>query len=292
MTTIDRVRILALAIALALAACRHAADVPETPRGAPRGGHLVLVGGGHKPEDAMRLFVRLAGGAAARIVVLPLASGDSREAGAEYEKMFGELGAGEVRTLHVDDRRDALREPYVEAVRAASGVFFAGGDQSRIATRLIDTPLLVALREMKARGGVVGGTSAGTACQSDVMIIGAGNERVLREHNIAVTRGIGLVDFAIMDTHFVARRRQTRLVAAVLEHPTLLGIGVDEGTAAWFRPDGTMQVLGERTVLVYDASRASIAHGEDGSLGVTGMREHALVAGQVFDLGRREVIAP
>lgn len=294
MTTIDRARAFAVATAfLAMfAACAGANEAPRTPRGAPRAGHLVLVGGGRKPADAMRTFVRLAGGPDARIVVLPLASGDSREAGEEYEQSFRALGAREVRTVHVDDRRDALREPYVELVRAATGVFFSGGDQSRIAARLVDTPMLVALREMKARGGVVGGTSAGTACQSEVMLVGAGDERALREHNIAVTRGIGLVDFAIMDTHFVARRRQTRLVSAVLEHPALLGIGVDEGTAAWFRPDGTMQVLGASSVLVYDAAHASITRGDDGTLGVSGMREHALVAGQVFDLAKREVVAP
>ena len=303
MTTIDRARVFAeqaartflLAVLGMVIGCARAADVAETPHGAPRGGHLVLIGGGSKPPDAMRLFVHLAGGPAARIVVLPLASGESREAGEDYETSFHALGAGLVRTVHVDDRRDALREPYVEAVRTATGVFFSGGDQSRIASRLLDTPMLIALREMKARGGVVGGTSAGTACQSEVMLIGAGNERVLVEHNIAVTRGIGLVDFAIMDTHFVARGRQMRLTSAVLEHPSLLGIGVDEGTAAWLRPDGTMQVLGASSVLVYDATHATHetgALGEGGALDARGLREHTLVAGQVFDLEKREVVLP
>ena len=146
--------------------------------------------------------------------------------------------------IQIDDRRDAVRAGYAQAIDGATGVFFGGGDQSRIASRIVDTPVLDAVRALKARGGVVGGTSAGTACQSAVMLTGDGDEGRVRAGNIAVTRGIGLFEGVIVDSHFVARRRYVRLQAAVLITPRSLGVGVDEATAAWVKPDGTFEVVG------------------------------------------------
>jgi cyanophycinase len=279
-----------LLAALAASACAHE-PVHEEPSIADRG-NLVLVGGGAKPPEAMRLFATLAGGAGARIVVLPLASGDSREAGADYVVLFGSLGVTDVRVIQIDDRRDALRPEYARVIREATGVFFSGGDQSRIAARIVDTPILDAVREVKARGGVVGGTSAGTACQSAVMLVGAGDERVMRPGNIAVTRGTGLFEGVVVDSHFSQRRRFTRLKSVVLEHPSLVGVGVDEATAAWVKPDGTLEVVGRNHVTIYDATAASISRSDEGDFLAPGLKELTLSAGQRFDLHARAQIAP
>jgi cyanophycinase len=279
-----------LAVLVLAPACAHE-PVHEAPTLADRG-NLVLVGGGAKPPEAMRLFVDLAGGAGAHIVVLPLASGDSREAGADYVVLFGALGVADVRVIHIDDRRDALRPEYARVIGGASGVFFSGGDQSRIAARIVDTPVLDAVRAVKARGGVIGGTSAGTACQSAVMLVGAGNERRMRAGNIAVTRGIGLFEGVVVDSHFSQRRRFVRLKSVVLEHPSLMGIGVDEATAAWVKPDGTLEVVGRHSVTVYDAANAAISQSDEGDLLAPGLKEITLTEGQRFDLHTRERIAP
>jgi cyanophycinase len=248
---------------------------------------VLLVGGGEKPAEVMRLFVKLAGGPRAPIVVLPLASGDSRDAGGYYVDLFEEHGARNVKVIHVDDRRDALRRSHADAVRAAGGVWFGGGDQKIIVSRLVGTPLLEALHQMKKRGGVVGGTSAGTACQSETVITGgsgdhtsdAGDLTVLRAGNIAVGAGLGILRGVIVDQHFVARRRNNRLLSAVLEHPRQVGVGIDEGTAVWFRPDGTLEVLGKGWVLVYDARQARVRQVK-GKLSAVGLRQHVLLSGQ------------
>ena len=90
------------------------------------------------------------------------------------------------------------------------------------------------------------------------------------------------------------RKRQNRLISVVLEHPELLGVGVDEGTAVWVRPDGTFKVLGEGWVMVFDAAGAKISrqpHGRDGeALGATGMVTHVLQPGDIFDVERRRPI--
>ena len=279
--------IAAVALVL-LAGCAH--EPPIVYPSIADKGHLVLIGGGPKPADVVQLYVDLAGGPKANIVVLPLASEDSREAGADYIDLFRAHGAGRVTVVQIDDRRDAYRAEYARIIGEATGVFFSGGDQSRIASRIVDTPILDAVRSVKARGGVVGGTSAGTACESDVMLTGAGDESTLAPHNMVVSRGIGLFEGVVVDSHFVARRRFTRLQSVVLEHPQLLGIGVDEGTAAWVKPDGTMEVRGLGAVVVYDASRAQTSV-RNGKFVAPGMSTYSLTAGQQFDLRGRQVLA-
>ncbi|HEX8437028.1 cyanophycinase [Archangium sp.] len=268
------------------------AEVPPVEaRTSVRCGHLLLLGGGYKPPEVLSQFVELAGGGEKPVVVFPLASEKSRPTGEELKAQLVAAGAKHVQVVHVDERRDALKPEVVEAVRRAGGVFFGGGDQNRISQRMVDTPLLEAIRELMARGGVVAGTSAGAACQSEVMFVGEGDETVLRASNIVTTRGIGLLPGTIVDSHFMARKRQGRLESLVLEHPELLGLGIDEGTAAWVKPDGTLEVLGQGWVIVYDATRARVVRTRDNRLAVSGLVQHALVDGQRFHLPERTVLS-
>ncbi|HEX5747175.1 MAG TPA: cyanophycinase [Archangium sp.] len=298
--SVARVRMaVALLLGLSLTGCAAALardgepsrrEPAEAPAPAPvRGGHLLLIGGGFKPPEVLKRFVELAGGAERPVVVFPMASEESRPSGEELKKQLEAVGAKEVRVVHLDERRDALKPEVVEAVKGAGGVFFGGGDQNRIAQRLVDTPVLQALRELLARGGVVAGTSAGAACQSEVMFVGEGDETVLRASNIVTTRGIGLWPGTIVDSHFMARKRQGRLVNLVAEHPELLGVGIDEATAAWVKPDGTLEVVGQGWVVLYDAAKARVTRTADNRLSVSGLVQHVLVDGQRFNLPQRTV---
>ncbi len=282
--------LLALVVVGACSPSPLGAPVPALPR-AP-GGSLVLVGGGAKPDDAVRTFVALAGGEGARIVVLPLATSESRAAGGEYIELFRRHGVRDIEVVQIDDRRDALRGAHVAAVRQATGVWFSGGDQRRIAARIVDTPLADALLAMKQDGGVVGGTSAGTACQSGVMLTGDGDATVIARGQIGVARGLDLMPGVILDTHFVARRRHHRLISAVLDHPDRLGIGIDEDTAIWVKPDGTFEVFGDGTVLVYDAT--GHRPGATGRIPGTenDVRMQVLSRGQGYDLRARHEVTP
>jgi cyanophycinase len=255
------------------------------------GGHLVLIGGGEKPLAAMQKFVELAGGKDAPIVVFPTAS-EEADAAEYYANLFvKELGCTRVAVLDLKTREDAARADFAEQTKRARGVFFGGGDQSRITRALLDTPVGAAVDDAFARGAVVGGTSAGTACQSALMITGEGDFTVIRAGAVELARGLGLFPGVIVDQHFVARQRSNRLLSAILEHPVLLGIGVDEDTAIWVTPEGTMEVIGERSVVVIDAakakvSRAAAAGGKD-LLGVRGLRLEVLLPGDRYDLRRR-----
>lgn len=261
---------------------------------APKG-HLVLIGGGEKPPEVMRKFVELAGGPAAPIVVIPTASSEPGT-GAYYVKLFeDEYGCTGVVSLGIRSPADARRPDLVALAARAGGIFFGGGDQVRILSALAGSPVLAAIRKAFERGAVIGGTSAGTACQSQLMITGEGDFSVIRSRSVELWDGLGLFRGVIVDQHFLARQRQNRLISAVLEHPEYLGVGIDEDTAVWVRPDGTFTVMGRNAVMVVDAAAARLGRqprdtGQDG-LGAHGLKVHVLLPGEVFDLKARSVVA-
>jgi cyanophycinase len=260
---------------------------------APRG-HLVLIGGGEKPPEAVRKFVELAGGPQALIVAIPTASSEA-DTGSYYLKLFTEeYGCANVVVLEIRSKADAMRSDYAELAARAGGIFFSGGVQDRITSALLGTLVGRAIADAFARGAVVGGTSAGTACQSDPMITGEGDFKVIRAKSVELWRGLGFFRGVVVDQHFIARQRSNRLISVILEHPELLGVGVDEETAVWVRPDDTFQVLGKSCVMVLDAKGAEVTRQQvetaQDLLGVHGMRVHILLPGESFDLARRAVI--
>lgn len=279
-----------LAWAVALAAASASAPLAEAPQG-----HLLLNGGGGESASYWQKFLELAGGAQAPIVILPTAS-ERPEAGPEYVADLEKLGATEVRWLPLRNAEDAAEAEHVAALARARGIFFTGGDQSRITAALLGSPSLAAIREVYERGGVIGGTSAGTACMSRRMITGDGDFTLLTARNVVVKEGLGLWPRGLLDQHFVRRQRQNRLIAAVLEQPEEMGFGVDERTTLWLKPSGEVEVIGEGWVMVVDARgaaprRTTGAFGEQ--LGARDLVIHLLLPGDRFDLASgRPLTAP
>jgi cyanophycinase len=62
------------------------------------------------------------------------------EVGDDYIRVFERLGAGSVEVVHTECREDAEREDGIRKVSEATGIFFTGGDQSRIVDYIKDTP--------------------------------------------------------------------------------------------------------------------------------------------------------
>jgi cyanophycinase len=240
----------------------------------------------------MTKFIELAGGPSARILVVPTAS-ELPDTVPSYRKELAALGATDVAGLDVRIPPDAQRKSLVEEVEKAGGIFFAGGDQRRIVKALRGSPVGDAILAAYRRGAAIGGTSAGTACMSPLMLTGEGDGKTITAGNVELWPGLGLFPGAILDQHFVVRQRQNRLVTVVLENPAYLGIGVDEATAVWLRPDGTFEVLGDGSVVVYDAAGATVTRAPGGGsalLGVRNLRTHVLLPGEAFDLAIRSVV--
>ena len=270
---------LALAISTSLAAAAQASPL-ESRR--PR--HLVVIGGGDHPPAAMARFVLWAGGVEARLLVVPWASGEPKES---CDSLVDELRA--LRPASVECAPGTVldakgRAAPLAPLRAreclsllsqATGVFFTGGDQARVMDVLADRELLEAMRARYAAGAVFGGTSAGAAILSPLMITGDGDFTVIDGSKVDTRPGLGLLEGAIVDQHFVKRQRENRLFGLVLLHPELRGIGVDEGTALLVADGHLAEVVGSGPVMQVDAT------GPD-RLAVTLLR-----AGQTTDLSRR-----
>ena len=229
-------------------------------------GTLVIVGGGTTPSGLHRRLLDLAGGTNANVLVVPLASSSTSD-GAPSVEAFRKVGATHVSAIPTNDAKSALA-----AVRAAEVIWFPGGDQTRLMAELNRLGAVEAIRERYAKGAVIGGTSAGAAVMSKVMITGTGDAK---EGKVAppLGEGLGLWSGAIVDQHFVKRGRETRLRAAIQAHPELLGVGIDESTFVIVKGN-EFEVGGKSTVLVLDARGG----GE--------MKRTELKAGGKFELGR------
>lgn len=224
-------------------------------------GSLVIVGGGPLPEAAMTSFLKLAGGEKAKLVIVPTAStrvdDQSKE---ELTKRWIDRGVNSATVLHTRDREEANNSEFLAPLKDATGVWFGGGQQSRLAEAYQGTGFETAVKDLLKRGGVVGGTSAGAAIQSRVMIASG-----TKEPNIKT--GLDLLPGAIIDQHFTERNRLPRLRSAVKQHPECVGLGIDEGTAlivgtmaarTSFADRGrTMRVVGKGEVTVVLASSAT-----------------------------------
>jgi cyanophycinase len=264
----------------------------------------LIVGGGPIADSLLVRFVALAGGAGhARIVVLPMAS-ESADAGEEITGDFKRLGAESERLVLTRSQADT--EAMARRIAGATGVWFGGGDQSRLTAVVKGTRTEAAIRDVYARGGVLGGTSAGAAVMSTPMITGderrPGGDRPLAKdatdafvtiarEDVVTTEGFGLVPGAIVDQHFVRRRRLNRLLSLVLEHPELVGIGIDESTALEVPPEGAWRILGASVAVVYDARGAKVTPSGT-TLGATAVKMSVLPAGSTYDLGTGTATLP
>jgi cyanophycinase len=217
----------------------------------PSSGYLVMHGGGDSP-DALREFIRLAGGANARIIVIPTAAGLDRYDEAfqkDYFRAFLEAGVVDIQLMHTTSRQVADSTAFIAPLADATGVWFAGGRQWRLADAYVGTRTESALREMLGRGGVVGGGSAGTTIQGSYLVRGdtRGALAPMGDHE----HGFGFLQNAAIDQHLLVRNRQFDLIDIIRKHPTLLGIGIDADAGVVVHGD-EFTVIGTGYVAVYD----------------------------------------
>ena len=255
----------------------------------PTGPGLVLMGGGSDVDDAFRwAHATLAADAGVRrgdVVVLRATGGDGYTS-----YLLGLAPFRSVQTLKLNPPATAADLALAaDVVSRAEFVFFAGGDQAHYAA-WAGTPLLAAVQQVYARGGVVGGTSAGLAILGEFAFdaIAAGPTSVTSPIALADPRSpllsfsqnlfrFGPLRGVVTDSHFRVRDRFGRLVVfAARQHADglvtrtpreVLGLGVDEATA-----------------LVVDSSgRASLRlqrAGEGGAWALRVAPAQTLVAGQ------------
>jgi cyanophycinase len=261
-----------------LASVLLAVTLLAAPAGAQSPGAIVAVGGGGTTPAIVARTLELAGGKNAVVAVLPQAS-ELPTAGDGSVKMWSEAGAQSVRVVSFDKRDEART-----ILREATLIWMPGGSQSRFMEKIAGTGLAEIIAERHRAGAVVGGTSAGAAVLSAEMITGEADLKSLKSGATVLKKGLGLLRDVIVDQHFLQRQRGNRLISGVLDHPTLVGIGIDEATAVIFQ-GSMMQVLGKSGVVVVDprpATREKFAAGE--VVAATGIRLSVLREGMTYSL--------
>jgi cyanophycinase len=263
----------------------------------PRAGQLVIIGGA---EDKLRhrtiltRFVSLAGGADARILIVSTASSLGEEATDLYASLFRQLGAAEVVSLRPLLREEANSLRGAELVSDATAVFLTGGNQLRLSSVVGGTRLGRALVERQRHGLVVAGTSAGASAMASHMVAFGAGGATPKQRMTQMSAGLGLLPGVVIDQHFEQRNRIGRLLALVAQSPGLLGIGIDEDTAAIVSSSGVLEVVGKGSVTILDPAKLQTDAYEakrHRPIMVSGVILHSLPAGYRFDLRRRQLRA-
>ncbi len=223
----------------------------KNPSDGPATGWLVAAGGGALDDVVIGRFLQLAGGPSSRIVVIPTAA-DKEAFPDDWEGLerFRRMGATNLSILHTRDRKTADSAQFTEPLRTATGVWFGGGRQWRLVDSYLNTATHRELRALLARGGVIGGSSAGATILGSYLVRGAkeGNHIMMAP---GYEEGLGFLSNIAIDQHLLEREREYDLVEVVKSRPGLLGIGLDEGAAVVVHRN-RFEVIGRGNVAIYE----------------------------------------
>ena len=260
-------------------------------------GYIIPIGGAeeklHNPEILDR-FVTICGGKNSRISIIPTAS-ELEDTGRNYEKLFRRLGVRHARVLGFETRQDCQSSTELEYIDQSDGVFLTGGNQLRLSTMIGGTQVAQRIRRRNARGMHVAGTSAGAAFMPEHMIAGGIEGSTPRPDMVTMAPGLGLSNKFIIDQHFRERDRLGRLLTALAYNPFAVGLGLDENTAAFIRPDDKLDVVGSGGITVIDPTELSYSSMDQARRGepvsLIGVKLHILIAGGRFDAVTRQASA-
>jgi cyanophycinase len=259
-----------------------------------RTGTLIIIGGHEDKEDdplILKEVVRRVG--AGKLVVATVASELPEAMWEDYERVFRRLGVKHLYKLDIESREDAFSDRKRQILANADAVFFTGGDQLKITTRLGASPLCDRVREIYHGGGIICGTSAGASVMCDTMLVsGDGNGSARLGSLVRMAPGLALVSDILIDQHFAERGRIGRLLGAVAQNPRLLGLGIDENTAVVMTGSGRrFHVLGTGAVYAFNARDmlySNLSEEEhDRALSMFGTRVDVLSQGDSYDLSTR-----
>lgn len=271
----------------------NAQEAVETVTRGPEKGTLMVIGGGNLSEDIMARFKALAGGDTARIVVIPTALDDDFFKQDSVDDILRNYFRGfdieDIQILHTRDSARANEADFAKPLQKATGVFFVGGRQWRLADSYLHTRVHDELFRLLAREGVIAGTSAGATIQGSYLARGdtQNNQTMMGDHE----EGLAFISNMAIDQHVLARNRQFDLFNILQQRPELLGIGIDENTAIVVQAD-TFEVIGASYVLVYDQKFWSREGSELKSLPPKNELFYFLRAGDRYNMRERKVIVP
>jgi cyanophycinase len=176
----------------------------------------------------------------------------------------------------------------IDSILNARLIYISGGDQSRFMGAIAGTPIQNAIHEFFYKGGLLCGSSAGAAVMSKKMVTGnelkhpAVNENFITMEggNIEVKEGLGMLENAIIDQHFIKRKRLNRLVSVCIENPKNMCVGIDESTAILV--DGNKATVYGNTQVVVLRNLSAETKVQNGLLGARNLRLDVYLPGESF----------
>lgn len=227
------------------------------------------------------------------------------EGSAWLENYFRSFGASSAQSLVISTLAAANDSSNYNLICASRLIFLRGGDQSRYYAIWKGSLVDQAIRKVFESGGVIGGTSTGLAILGGVDYTAETPVSVTSADAIAnpLSRDITLKDDFLplvggvnFDSHFTARARLGRLAAFMANWQqrcgeSLIGLGVDENTAACFEPDRTFTVAGAGSVtILHGNAHSKFTCQNTRTLPFSGWSLDMLTAGFGYDNINRQVI--
>jgi cyanophycinase len=265
-------------------------------------GNLIAVGGGESGEitgDSLKIiekFIELSGGMKkAKVLIMTVATDDPQDAENRYEELFDRLKFKNFDAVNIADRSESFDEALLEKIKNATGLYFTGGNQLHVTALTGGTPLHELILDKFNKGMTIGGTSAGAMMMSSSTLLSGASDTAPALSTVAVAPGMDLLDNSIIDTHFSQRGRHGRLLSTVAHNPQVIGIGIDERTAAIVQ-GSKFKVIGEGAVTVICAKNSMHTNlpyiKSEETISIFGVDFHVLSEGYEYDLANREPITP
>ncbi len=256
----------------------------------PQNGSLMIVGGGRMSVELWDKFKELMGGADKQLVVIPTAQSSNdydEEFLTNFKNSFINRGFNNVTVLHTRSQEEANSKEFTDILRSASGVWFSGGRQWRLADSYLNTKTHDAFNDLLNRDGVIGGSSAGATIQGSYLARGDSktNTIMMGDHE----EGLAFIKNTAIDQHVLARNRQNDMFEILDNKPELLGIGIDESTAIIVKKN-KFTVMGESYVAIYDGTRWSQERDTIYTLAPGSREYYWLKPGDEYNLKTRSII--
>ncbi|MDB4898017.1 MAG: cyanophycinase [Firmicutes bacterium] len=251
-------------------------------------GPLVLIGGTPAPDEAIVAMIHLAGGRAAKLAVVPVATQEHARAAEEAVRYFARFGMRNIQVLDLTTRERAESPEWCADLAECDAVFLCGETAAIGLAVLRGSACARTLQQMMAAGKPVAGMGGGAAILSDRLVIEQDGHEVL-------TAGLGLAPSLVIDAYFTQESRFGHLVKALNKEgaTSLMGVGLDAGASVVIK-DGEAKVLGESSVTFLDARESTPASDQanypPGAM--CGLKVHVLMDGFGMNLRTRKPVGP
>ena len=272
-----------LLISLLFMSCLLQAQTPK--------GKLFIIGGGDRSDNLMKQVLSVADLTKKDyIVVLPMSSEEPDSSFIFFKTQMLKLTTNPIVMFNFN-KETAQNKTLTDSLQKAKLIFISGGDQTRFMNIVQNTPIKTAIQKAYENGSTISGTSAGAAVMSEKMI--TGNQKLQKEYsgtfdnirydNLETSEGLGLIKTAIIDQHFLKRNRYNRLLTALVEFPTLTGIGIDEATAIIVR-NNQVEVAGDSEVIVVRNPKGISKAKNNNLISIESLQMSIYTPGQKFNI--------